>query len=889
MVYEAEDLNLKRHVALKFIPEQFSGPEALERFKREARAASALNHPNICTIYEIGDHEGRPFIAMELMQGVTLKHKIDSHAMEIQDVLVIGVQLADGLRVAHESGIIHRDIKPANIFIPDRGQAKILDFGLAKLIPGKKEASGSKMADLPTGSIEDELTQSGTAMGTISYMSPEQARGKEVDARTDLYSFGTVLYEMATGVLPFQGSSTADTFDGILNRQPASPVRLNPKIPVELENLILRALEKDRNLRFQSAAEMRAEFKRLLRDSSFSKVTVKAEPTIQTAPHKSSTWIAVVSAVVSMLLVLLIGTNLDSIKKLFSEKKEVTENPTQQKVVTPPPKQAQAKLIAVLPFQNLGSKEDEFFADGMTDEVRSKLTALPELAVIASASSNQYKETTKPLNQVAKELGVQYLLVGKIQWQKETKGQKRVRIVPELIEIRETGAPTTRWQEIFEASPGDIFRLQSNLATRVAQALDLALGTEERQTLAESPTSNLDAYEAFLKGQTASNDMGRSDVASMKESIVHYERAVAVDPNFSLAWAQLSRARSFLYFNDSPSPALDQGSLNAANKALQIDPNLPEARLALGDYQKRVKNDFARALAEYARGLQVSPHHAKLINAMASVEQNLGHWEEAVSYLEEARVLDPRSIAIARGYAGALLRLRRYGDALKAFDDALAMAPANLPLLEWKTMTYLAKGDLAGARKVLKSAPPEIEPDALISFIATYEDLCWILDPEQQELLLRLTPSAFGDNKATWAMALAQTYALRGNAAQAQVHAEEARREFANELRETPEDAELHVLHGLALAMLKKKEDALREGEEGVKLAPISKDAFNGPYYQHQLVRICVLVGEQERALDLLEPLLKMPYYLSPGWLSIDPNFAPLRGNPRFEKLLAGK
>jgi tetratricopeptide (TPR) repeat protein len=233
--------------------------------------------------------------------------------------------------------------------------------------------------------------------------------------------------------------------------------------------------------------------------------------------------------------------------------------------------------------------------------------------------------------------------------------------------------------------------------------------------------------------------------------------------------------------------------------------------------------------------------------------------------------------------------LRRYKEALKAFDDALAMAPANLPALEWKAMTYLAQGDLEGARKVLKSAPPEVEPDALVTFMATYEDLCWVLDSQQQDLLLRLTPLAFGDNKATWAWALTQTYALRGNAAQAQIHAEEARKAFEEELRETPDDAELHVLHGLALAMLKKKDEALKEGEEAVRLAPISKDAFNGPYYQHQLVRICVMVGEYEKALNLLEPLLKMPYYLSPGWLSIDPNFAPLRGNPRFEKLLAGK
>ncbi len=882
VVYESEDLNLRRHVALKFVPEQFASPEALERFKREARAASALNHPNIRTIYEIGEHEGRPFIAMEMMKGVTLKHKIDGHPMEIEQVLVIGVQVSDGLQAAHEHGIIHRDIKPANIFIPERSQAKILDFGLAKLIPLKRDMPADGMTDMPTGSFEDDLTQSGSAVGTVAYMSPEQARGKEVDARTDLYSFGTVLYEMATGVLPFRGHSTAETFDEILNRQPTSAVRLNPKVPQELENLILRALEKDRNLRYQSAAEMRAEFKRLLRDtSSTSRVTVKEEP-VTAVPRKFPIWIA--PAAVIALLLLLVVTNLDSIRKWLASSTQVEKKSVQLKPQVS--QRIEPKLIAVLPFENLGAEEEKYFADGLTDEVRSKLTALPQLAVIASSSSNQYKGTTKPLPQIAKELGVKYLLSGKVQWQTVGEKDKRIRVVPELVEIQDSGTPTTRWQETFEAVPGDIFRLQSNLAVRVTQALDLALATEEQKGLAESPTVNLDAYEAFIAGQDASTDMGGSDVAAIKESANKYERAVALDPDFAVAWAQLSRARSYLYYNDAPSPLLDQGALDAATKAMRLDPGLADGRLAMGDYQRRVKNDYVRALSEYARGLQLSPRHAKLINAMATVEQNLGQWNEAAAYLQQARVLDPRSVSIARGYAGALLYLHQYQEALKVFDEALAMAPANLPLLEWKSMTYLAQGDLSGARKVLKSVPTEVDPVALVAFVATYEDLYWVLDNEQQELLLRLTPGSFGDNRSSWAMALAQTYASRGNLQQAQVHAEEARRSFAEQLRDAPDDAELHVLHGLSLALLGKKEEALKEGEKGVEMSPVSKDAVNGPYYQHQLVRICVLVGEKEKALDLLEPLLKMPYYLTPGWLSIDPAFAPLRGNPRFEKLL---
>jgi serine/threonine-protein kinase len=544
------------------------------------------------------------------------------------------------------------------------------------------------------------------------------------------------------------------------------------------------------------------------------------------------------------------------------------------------------KRMAVLPFENLGAAEDGYFADGMTDEVRSKLAGLSGLAVIASTSASQYKATTKPPEQIAKELGVGYLLVAKVRWQKS--GQtSRIRLTSELVELGGAGAPTTRWQETFEADLSDVFRVQGEIATKVARSLEVALSGRERGRLTERPTSNLAAYDAYLKGREI--EKAAAGLPTRRRALAQYEQAVALDPGFALAWARLSFSHSAAHRGDSvPSLQDAEAAKKAAERAMELAPSMPEGHVALGNYYIWVRKDPEKAFEAYSRGLAVAPDDAHLLRGLARAERARGRWEETLAHLRRARELDPRSWEGERQLAYALLWLRRTGEAREASDRGLALAPANLTLISDKAMTFLQEGDLAGARAVLAAAPKEVEPTALVAAFAVGDDLHWVLEDAQRDVLLRLTPRAFDGDRGTWGIVLAQAWALRGDQAKAREYAEEARRGFAAKSAEFPRDKEPHLYIGLALAYLGRKAEAVREGEASVAPWPIATRPFHEPYVQHQLVRIHILVGNHEKALDLLEPLMKVPYHLTPGWLRIDPNFDPLRGNPRFDKLAAG-
>ena len=523
VVYEAEDLSLGRHVALKFLPEALaSSPSALERFKREARAASSLNHPHICTIHEIGEHEGQSFIVMERMEGSTLKHRITGKAMPMTQVLDLGAQVAEALEAAHAKGIVHRDLKPANVFVTEGGQAKLLDFGLAKV----SRVDASFGSERPTRTHEDHLTSPGSTLGTVAYMSPEQARGEEVDARTDLFSFGILLYEMATGTLPFDGGSTAEIFTGILTGAPVPASRRNPRAPTALDEILVRSLEKDRARRYQSASEVRADLKRLAQDTANG-----ATPPARRRPGLAvRRWLAA-AALVSIAAVA--GTAF----WLGRRPAAIID--------------AGLPMIAVLPFENQGAADDEYFADGVADEIRGKLTRLSGLRVIARGSSTPYKRTTKTPLQIAGELGVRYLLTATLRWEK---GTGRVFVLPELVEVATGAPPVTKWQQRFDASIADVFQVQAEIADRVARALDVALGANEAKHLGAKPTRNIQAYDAYLRGEEASKAMTAVDPASLRRAIGGYDQAVALDPGFVEAWARLGRAESLLYFNGTPTP-----------------------------------------------------------------------------------------------------------------------------------------------------------------------------------------------------------------------------------------------------------------------------------------------------------------------------------------------
>ncbi|HEX9149173.1 MAG TPA: hypothetical protein VF958_08445, partial [Thermoanaerobaculia bacterium] len=539
--------------------------------------------------------------------------------------------------------------------------------------------------------------------------------------------------------------------------------------------------------------------------------------------------------------------------------------------------------LAVLPFENLGSPQDDYFADGIADEIRAKLTALSGVEVIARGSSTPYKKTTKSQTKIAGELGVGYLLTATVRWQKSA-GASRVQVTPELVEIRETGAPASKWQESFDAALTDVFQVQSDIASQVATALGVALRGREEQRLLEKPTRNLAAYDAFLKGQEIWRSLAVGDPPALRRALSFYDQAVALDPTFAQAWARISWANSTLYMNSSPTPDVSGRAREAAEKAVALAPDAPEGYHALGNYRRLVLKDYGGALEQYTKGQQLSPGNADLLTATALAEESLGRWAAAVDHLRQAEHLDPRSIPQRLRLGQALRYLRRYPEARQALDRGLELAPVNLALISEKVMTFLGEGDLAGARKVVAAAPKEVEPTALVAYLANV-DLVWILDGGQREVLLRLTPGAFSDDRAAWALALLQAEA---DAAKRRDYAGVAVKALEEQLRSAPDDALRRSALGVALMRLGRREEAIHEGERSVALAPVAKDYQIGAFIQHQLALIDILAGEPEKALDNLEPLLKIPYHLSPGWLKIDPNFDSLRDNPRFQKLVGG-
>jgi serine/threonine-protein kinase len=421
----------------------------------------------------------------------------------------------------------------------------------------------------------------------------------------------------------------------------------------------------------------------------------------------------------------------------------------------------------------------------------------------------------------------------------------------------------------------------------VAAALDVALGAEEREALAAKPTANLAAYDAYLKGVEAAPALGTASGLSLQRAIGFFEEAVALDPGFAPAWAQLARAHARYYFVGLPSSAGNARARAAAERAVALAPGRPESQIALGDYHTYVRNDPAKALDVYAAGLRLAPSDPELLAATGYVEQTLGRWEEALEHFTRAHALDPRSVPTVERLARTLLWLRRYPEAAATYERALALAPASASIIEHRAMVDLAQGDLAGARSVFRTKGAQADPTELLVETAIYWDLVWALDEAQQRRVVELGPDVFGD-RGTWGLVLAQAYAIRGDQARARIYADSARLGFEELLLDVPDDSQLRVLLGLTLAYMGRKDDAMREGERGVALLPVTKDAYGGAYNQHQLARIYILVGEPEKALDQLEPLLENPYYLSPAWLRIDPNFDPLRENPRFQRLVAG-
>jgi serine/threonine protein kinase/tetratricopeptide (TPR) repeat protein len=858
-VWLARDLRHDRPVALKVLHPELAATLGPERFQREIRLAARLQHPHILTVHDSGDIPragSTPLLwfTMPFVEGESLRDRLRrERQLPVDDALRIAREAADALSYAHRHEVIHRDIKPENILLTAEGHSLVADFGIARAL----------------GGADPQLTETGLAIGTPAYMSPEQAVGdRGLDARTDVYSLGAVLYEMLAGEPPYTGATNQAILAKRFTEPAPSVQRVRPSVPESVDQAIRKALAPVAADRFSTVAQF-AQALQVVSPAPTRDPSTVATPAPSSGPRPGRR--AVPVAAVALVLGILIGLGV-----LFAWRRSSSAAPGG----TGP------KVLAVLPFENLGDSADAYFADGVADEVRTKLAQVAGLEVIARGSSVEYRGTTKRPAEIARDLGADYLLTGTVRWDKAPGAASRVRVTPELVDARPGEAARTRWSEQYDAALTNVFEVQAGIAGKVATALGVALADSVRDELASRPTGSLAAYDAFLQGEAASQSMVAQDAPTTRRAMAFYQQAVALDSVFVPAWARLSQAHAMLYAGGNPTAAIGQQALRAAERARRLAPKRPEGYVALCNYYRRVLLDHARALATCEAGLRLAPSNVDLLSAAGLAEQSLGRWEAALVRFQRAATLDPRSANATRRVGYTLMMLRRYADAETATDRAAGLAPTDVTIFHQKVMVSVARGDLDGARRTFRSAPTGIDSTELIAYFAVFEDLWWVLDEAQQRRLLTLPPSAFDDNRATWGLVRAQVYRHRGQPERARVYADSALPQSEKTVLEAPDQGQAHVLFGLTLAYAGRKAEAVREGERGVALQPMTQDAYLGPYIQQQLARIYLLVGEPEKALDQLEPLLRVPHTLSPGWLRIDPTWDALRRHPRFQKLV---
>jgi serine/threonine protein kinase/Flp pilus assembly protein TadD len=842
-VYRVQDTKINEEIALKLIrPEIASDRKTIKRFSNELRFARQISHKYVCRMYDLSEEAGTHYITMEYVPGESLRSMIKmTKQLSASTVISIAKQVCEGLAEAHKYGVVHRDLKPGNIMIDKNGNVRIMDFGIARSLEAK------------------EVTETGMLIGTPEYMSPEQVTGEGEDPRSDIYSLGIILYEMSTGKLPFGGKTPISIALKHQREIPKNPKELNPQIPDSLVRVILKCMEKNKEIRYQSAEEILTE---LDKSEKRTKIIFPKEKKI--ASQKRWTLIAGL-----FLAAVLVGI---SYRLIFDKQ---------------PTFPSERKMLVVLPFSNLGSSEDGYFADGITDEIMNRLAAIHRLGVISRTSAIQYKNTKKTIKQIADELSVDYVLEGSVRWNRSPTGKGRIRVTSQLVRVTDD---TQVWSESYDRVLDDIFSVQSEIAEQVAQQLDLAVLEPERRAMNARPTENLRAYDYYLRGREY-EDRGWAylDNREFALALEMLDKATELDPGFTMAYVRKSYIHSRMYFFavDRTEERLAK-SWSAVTKALELQPDSPEALRILAFYYYWGLADYNRAAEIFETVQKAAPNFDPQV--LGYIQRRQGRWEQCLETLERAFRINPLDTQIAYELGGAYVSMRRYKEAEKWFNRTLAIYPGHLPAQLGKIgISVLSEGNIRKALTALEKVPPhqlkdymwftlnmlERNYDALLDWIASlsydsYEDQHFYFHKD---------------------LAYASVYYATNDFPSMKSHAESVRVILEKAVEERAEDPRLHAALGLAYAYLDRKEEAIQEGTLAVKLHPVSKDAAQGPIYLLNLARLYTVIGEQEKAIDKLEYLLSIPHaeYLwqlvSVPQLQLDPQWDSLRENSRFGRL----